>query len=642
MEPRLMMNKHPSTAPKIGHAASRPQGADPLPEGGVRHRLWAPAAESIEVLIYDETGRQVRRSVPLEKEGEEFFSIVDDKGKAGELYQYRLKGDRLPDPFSRWQPGDVSGPSMVVDPAAYRWRVSEWERLPLRESVIYELHVGTFTRDGTFRAAIEKLHHLVELGVTTIELMPVAAFAGRRNWGYDGAMLFAPDSSYGHPDDLRALVDAAHERGLNVLIDLVYNHFGPAGNYLGRYSPYYFNPDLKTPWGDAINFSGDHSRHVRAVFLANAAYWLDEFRLDGFRLDATHEIPDTSTPHLLTEIARICHERGTIVLAEDDRNLASLALPPEEGGSGLDGLWADDFHHTIRVALTGRREGYFANFEGTPEELAQTLHHGWFYSGQVAPATLRERGTPPGKLRLEQLVDCISNHDQTGNHALGERLGHLVSAGAYRAASALLCLTPGTPLLFMGQEWNASTPFLYFTDHHDELGQQVTEGRRREFKDFIEALHRQGDKEVEIPGPQEELTFIRSKLQWDESGLLRHGHTLALYRDLLKLRRETPAIRNRDRKNCRVELLGDGIVGIRFQDTAHSGLLVLIDLQGGHRWTVAGDPFARLPSGWSWQRMLSTNDSRFGGDGSSALDPGAAKVLFHQPETILLQPAQVR
>lgn len=617
-------------------ATLRPQGADLLVSGGVRHRVWAPEASSVEAAIFNDDGDSIVRALPLEREADGFFSTVDEKGEAGERYKYRVDGDVFPDPFSRWQPGDPSGPSMVINPRAYGWQTEKWPRIPLSESVIYELHLGAFTLEGTFRAARRRLDYLVELGVTTIELMPVAAFPGQRNWGYDGVMLFAPDSSYGHPDDFRAFVDAAHKRGLNVILDLVYNHFGPDGNYLASYSPHYFDPHFKTPWGDAINFSGDHSRHVRDVFLANVDYWMEEFHLDGFRLDATHAIVDRSTSHILTEIADAVHERGGIAIAEDDRNLASLAVPANQDGTGLDGLWADDFHHTVRVALTGQREGYFANFDGEPSELVDTLRHGWFFIGQIAPAMKTRRGTPTGKLRLEQFIHCIVNHDQAGNQAFGERLNHLVSPEAYRAASALLCLTPGTPMLFMGQEWAASSPFLYFTDHHDELGRQVTEGRRREFADFVKAIDESGTIE-EIPDPQDEVTFLRSKLQWDEISLAPHAQTLKLYQELIRLRLTTPGVLNRNRENCRVALLGDGVAGIRFQESAHSGFLLLVDLQGGHQWESSGDPFAELPKGWTWQPFFSSNEERFGGDGSPALSAATTRFTFERPELLLLK-----
>jgi maltooligosyltrehalose trehalohydrolase len=623
---------------KSNPPAPRPQGADLLPEGGVRHRVWAPEMKTVEAVIYEEKGEGSRREVRLSPEGNGIFTAVDQEGRGGDRYKYRLDGDGIfPDPFSRWQPEDVFNPSMVIDPRAYRWQVDSWEKIPLCDSVIYELHVGTFTREGTFRSAIARLDHLVSLGVTTVELMPIAAFPGNRNWGYDGVMLFAPDKSYGHPDDLRALVDEAHKRGLNVLLDVVYNHFGPDGNFLAAYSPHYFTSEKKTPWGDAINFSGPGAQHVRAVFTANAAYWMDEFRIDGFRLDATHEILDDSTPHILAEIARVVQARGGLVVAEDDRNLAELSLPSASGGYGLDGLWADDFHHTVRVALLQQREAYFANFTGDPEELVSTLHHGWLYCGQVAPALGSHRGTPTGKLAIDQFIHCISNHDQVGNRAFGERLNHLVSSEAYRAASALICLTPSVPMLFMGQEWAASSPFLYFTDHHDELGALVTEGRRREFKEFFEAIH-ESRAVTAIPDPQDEKTFRQSKLDWNEPADPQHHPVVELYRTLLQLRQQNPDIRHRSRESVAVKLLGDGIVCIHFHHTRHSGLLVLVDLTGGHSCDLSTLQPELLPSGWIWKPFLSTNEKRFGGPLDSVAERSIESIAFTHPEVLLLQP----
>lgn len=628
--------------PESAIQSLRPQGADLLVSGGVRHRIWAPGSQTVELLVYGDSGDEIRRSVALKQEEVEgFHSLVDPHGKAGERYQYRLDNEKVfPDPFSRWQPEGVFLPSMVIDPLAYSWEVDRWRKIPLRDAVIYELHIGTFSEEGTFRGAISKLDHLVSLGITTLEIMPIAAFPGARGWGYDGVLLFAPESSYGHPDDFRALVDAAHKRGLNVLLDVVFNHFGPSGNFLPQFSSGYFDSDKNTPWGNAINFSGKDSQQVRALFLAVVAYWMDEFRIDGFRLDATHEILDDSTPHILTEIALAVHERDGIVVAEDDRNLADLAVPSTSGGVGLDGLWADDFHHTVRVALLQQREAYFANYTGDPEELAETIQRGWFYCGQLAPGLKKKRGTPTGKLRIEQFIQCISNHDQVGNRAFGERLHHLVSPEAYRAASALLCLTPAVPMLFMGQEWAASSPFLYFTDHQEELGKLVTEGRRREFKDFFEVLH-ESRSIKEIPDPQAENTFQQSKLNWEERSSPEHVAVFALYRQLLELRHTTSDIRLRTRDNVKVETLGDGIVSIRFQESRHSGLLVLADLIGGHSWDFSTTKRTDLPPDWTWEPILSSNETRFGGHRDTLEFAQSKPFSFTEPEVLILRPISI-
>ncbi len=460
-----------------GATSARPLGAA-VGAAGVTFRRWAPdhARGGVAIAARDSS----RRLLPLEAESEGFFSGSDPDGRAGDTYRYVLEGQEpLPDVASRFQPEGVFGPSAGVDPLAYAWRHPGWRRPAFHGRVVYELHVGAFTSGGTFRAAIGQLEHLVALGVDTIELMPVADFPGRWNWGYDGVMPFAPARCYGTPDDFRALVDAAHGRGLAVVLDVVYNHPGPAGNHFTRYAAAYFNAAADTPWGASWNLDGDRSGPVREFFRQNAACWLDEFRLDGLRLDATHAIADRSPRHLCAEIADLAHARGAFVIAEDERNAAAVVAAEAPSDWGFDAVWADDFHHSIRVALTGQRESYFGSFEGTPEECADILNHGWKYRGQHFPHWGRRRGSPSQRIPPEKFVVCLSNHDQVGNRPLGDRLPQGFSAAAARAAAMLLCLCPYTPMLFMGQEWSAATPFLFFTDHEPELGGKIDAGRRR-------------------------------------------------------------------------------------------------------------------------------------------------------------------
>ena len=510
----------------------------------MRYRVWAPGAKRVEAVLFSADGKTVARTLELAALDDGFFQAVDPEGRAGDLYKFRLdaeEGKTFPDPLSRFQPQGVHGPSQVVPSGAYAWQHEDTRpRLALDDLVIYELHIGTFTPEGTFLAAIAKLEYLKELGVTAIELMPLADFPGRWNWGYDGVMLYAPARAYGQPDDLRALVDAAHAHGLAVMLDAVYNHLGPDGNYLGAYTKNYFNPAHHTPWGDALNFDGDHHGPVREFFLGNVVYWMEEFHFDGFRLDAVHAILDDSGRHILANIASAVQDRGGFVFAEDERNAAFLATPQAEGGTGLDGLWADDFHHSVRVAVTGERDAYLKDFTGSVEELADTLAHGWHYRGQISPNHGQPRGTECAQLPTHAFCYCISNHDQVGNRAFGERLDVACSREAYRAASALLCLAPYVPLIFQGQEWAASTPFLYFTDHNAELGRLVTEGRRKEFKGF--AAFSDPEAVKRIPDPQAESTFNASKLDWDEIGEGIHAQTRTLYREALRLRREEAAL----------------------------------------------------------------------------------------------------
>ncbi len=506
------------------------EGAELLPEG-VRYRTWCKHSRAA-VSIVDAEGT-VLRHLPLTSEGGGYFSALDPQGAAGDLYRFHF-GDSQgwPDPASRWQPQGVHGPSMVIDPHAFPWTDQKFKAPPYSELVIYELHLGTFTPEGTFRSAIAKLDHLVTLGVNALELMPIADFPGDRNWGYDGVALYAPARAYGHPDDLRALVDAAHARGLAVMLDVVYNHMGPDGNYLGVYHDRYFNEKEHTPWGAALNYG---QSAVRDFFAENASYWLREFHIDGLRLDATHAIIDHSERHILAEISQRVHTLGGFLVAEDERNEPSLLHPVKSGGCAFDGVWSDDFHHVVRVMLTGERQGYYENFTGTPEELAETLEHGWLFRGHRKTVEGELRGGPTDDVPPERFVSCISNHDQIGNRAFGDRLGQTIEPAAYRAASALICLVPFTPMLFMGQEWNASTPFQFFTEHNDELGRLITQGRRKEFRHFAEFA----DPELRetIPDPQAPSTFENSKLRWEE--IAREPHAPIL-RPLPRVSRAPP------------------------------------------------------------------------------------------------------
>ncbi len=584
------------------------QGAEVL-EDGVRYRTWCEH-ERVQVLLVRQDDSVIRK-ISLEPEGDGFFSAIDSKGKAGDLYRYQFNDSQgWPDPVARSQPFGVHGPSMIVGPSAFRWTDANWSAPPLRDLVIYELHLGTFTAEGTFRAAIEKLDYLVALGVNAIEFMPIADFPGGRNWGYDCVYLYAPARAYGTPDDLRALVDAAHARGLTVILDVVYNHLGPDGNYVGCYHRDYWNPRHQTPWGAGFNYE---QPAVRKFFAENPLYWMREFHIDGFRLDATHEIKDDSPTHILAEIAQSVQAHGGFVVAEDDRNESRLIRSRERGGFGMDASWADDFHHVVRVMLTGERESYYENFEGTAAELAQTLTHGWLYRGQTQKTTAQPRGNDASDVASERFIYSISNHDQVGNRARGERLGQVISSAAYRAASALLCLAPQTPMLFMGQEWNASTPFQFFTSHNQELGRKITEGRRREFQNF--AAFRDPKSLQTIPDPQDAETFARSKLRWDEVNESEHAQILRLYQDFLAFRRSHRFFRDRARENWRVMELGHGVLALVFKTANAPDCVVVTDLIGANH-----PPNLRAigPEGDDWREILSSNDARYGGRGEAA------------------------
>jgi maltooligosyltrehalose trehalohydrolase len=445
--------------------------------------VWAPEATSLDV-IFEPPGPPAAK---LERFPDGTFGGLVPGVAAGARYRYRLDGGNLfPDPASRFQPEGVHGPSEVIDPSTFSWTDDGWGGVARSDLVLYEVHVGRFTPEGTFAATARRLPYLAELGVTAIELMPVADFPGARNWGYDGVDLFAPARCYGTPDVLRRLVDTAHHLGLAVFLDVVYNHLGPEGNYLGTFSRYYFSDKHKSPWGQGLNFDGPKSSMVRQFFIENALHWVHEYHVDGLRLDATHAISDEDPRHFVAQLtARVRESAGrpVYVIAEDHRNLAHMVRPEGEGGWGLDGVWADDFHHKVRVALAGDNEGYYRDYTGSMPNLARTLNRGWHFTGQYSAYLHEHRGTDPTGIPPRRFVFCIQNHDQIGNRALGDRLHHQIELSAYRAATVLLLCAPATPLLFMGQEWAATAPFLYFTDHPERWSTRA-EDRWRPSKNY--------------------------------------------------------------------------------------------------------------------------------------------------------------
>jgi maltooligosyltrehalose trehalohydrolase len=502
-------------------------GALPV-EDGIRFRLWAPEASAVTLILDGDTQD---RTVPSTGDG--YFERTVPDATVGIRYQYRLDdGPPMPDPASRYQPEGVHGPSEVIDPSAFAWDDAAWEGRSFSDLVFYELHIGTFTPEGTFGAAIDRLDYLRDLGITALNVMPVADWPGRWNWGYDQAALYAPSRAYGRPDQFRRLIDAAHQRGLAVFLDVIYNHLGPDGAYVAAFAPM-FTDKHQTPWGPAINLDDRYSEGVRALFVDNALHWLDEYHLDGFRLDATHVLRDDSTPHFLAELSAAVDRlqgRPRYLVAEDHRNLNTLLRPRTDGGYGLDAVWADDFHHLIRNITAGDEDGYYAHYaDATAGDVSITLEQGWFYDGKPSRSTGQLRGSSTAPLQPEQCVVCIQNHDQVGNRPTGQRLHHEIPLSTYRAASALLLLAPETPLVFMGQEWATSAPFQFFTDHDEDLGQQVTAGRKAEFEDFPGF---QGT----VPDPQAPETFARSRLRWEELERPPHTGIHALYRDLLRLR----------------------------------------------------------------------------------------------------------
>jgi maltooligosyltrehalose trehalohydrolase len=544
---------------KIRHRM--PFGAEHCQDNQIRFRLWAPKARTVDLCLVEQHGEL---SLPMLKAETGWFELCTDRARAGSRYKFQIDGGpKVPDPASRFQPDDVHGPSEVVDSESFEWRDLGWKGRPWEEAVIYELHTGTFTPDGTFAGVEKRLDYLSQLGATAIELMPVADFPGSRNWGYDGVLPFAPDSAYGRPEDLKRLVQSAHERGLMIMLDVVYNHFGPEGNYLRSYAPQFFTDRHRTPWGEAINFDGAESRMVREFFINNALYWLMEYQFDGLRFDAVHAIVDESNPDILTELAqtvrpRIAGNRTVHLVLENDNNAARYLRPRFGRGNLYDAQWNDDIHHALHVTVTGEHDGYYADYSDTPvARVARCLTEGFDYQGQ--PSVFRGgelRGQPSRDLALTSFVSFLQNHDQVGNRAMGERIVELGEERAIRAAMSVMLLSPEPPLLFMGEEFGAQTPFLFFCDFGPELASAVTEGRRSEFARF-ERFSDPSARE-KIPDPSDIGTFTRSKLDWDALSSDRSQDWLRFYRDLLGLRqkRVVPNLKGVSGNAASFEMLG--------------------------------------------------------------------------------------
>jgi maltooligosyltrehalose trehalohydrolase len=621
-------------------------GAELVQSGGVHFRVWAPRRRTVEVVIED--GAQPR-SFELQPEPDGYFSGLLATAGADTRYRFRLDGgDRLfPDPAARFQPDGPHGPSQVINPHSFKWADNAWPGTSMRGQVIYELHLGTFTPEGTFAAALRELQELADLGVTVIELMPIAEFPGKFGWGYDGVNLFAPAHIYGTPDDLRRFIDRAHAVGLGVILDVVYNHLGPDGNYLSEFATDYFTDKHKTDWGAAINFDGENSAPVRDYYLANAAYWIEEFHFDGFRFDATQNIYDDSPDHILAAIARrvraAANGRSTILVAENEPQQVKLVQPPERGGYGLDALWNDDFHHSALVALTGRKEAYYTDYLGKPQEFISAIKYGYLYQGQWYRWQQQRRGTSDLSLSPTVYINFIQNHDQIANSGKGERCHALTSPGRYRAMTALLLLAPGTPMLFQGQEYAASQPFYYFADHEPELAKLVFAGRNKELSQFrslalpeVQALLR---------APADPQTFELCKLDFTERK--RNAQIYQMHRNLLRLRREDPAFSVQRRGGVDGAVLAAEAFVLRFfgsggvdDPNAFDDRLLLINLGIDLALDPAPEPLLAPPAGQQWGILWSSEDPRYGGLGTPPLDttegwkiPGHAAVVL-KPELI--------
>jgi maltooligosyltrehalose trehalohydrolase len=591
-----------------GGEAWRPSLGAIAHDSGTAFRAWAPKPGKVD-LVVEQQGE--RRVVPLERDGRGYVEHFAEGVRAGARYGYLIDGQGpFPDPCSRSQPGGVHALSEVVDPSGFAWSDAGWTPPPLEELVIYECHIGTLTREGTFDAAIGALPYLRDLGVTAVEVMPVAAFPGRWNWGYDGVALFAPAAPYGGPDGFRRFVDAAHRHGLAVILDVVYNHFGPDGNYTGLYSADYVTNRHRTPWGDAINFDGPNAWGMREFCRENILHWLHDYHVDGFRFDATHAIYDDSQVHILAELSAAveAQPRGDwrpYLIAESHENDVRYLKPRAQGGFAFDAVWADDFHQCVRVALTGEREGYFAGFDGSMAQLARTIRQGFGYEGEFDPGAGEPRGTRARRARWTSFVYCTQNHDQVGNRPFGERLHATAAKADVRAAAMLLLLLPQTPLLFQGQEYFAPQPFQYFTDHEEGLGRLVTEGRRREFAPFS-AFTDLGTRE-RIPDPQAEATYRRSQLDLAEAAEGEAALVLAFHRELIATRRRDAVLRDYRSRRLALRTAGRGqVLTVRY--TSPSGRRLLAVNFGPQAAVRLALPDPRTIA-------LHSNEGRWGGTG---------------------------
>ncbi len=620
-------------------ARALPVGAEFQPEaGGVHFRVWAPDHQSVRVIFEDK-----RPSLDLTAEEDAgYFSAFSGEAAPGARYKYELDEKEVcPDPASRYQPDGPHGFSEVVDPRAFGWSDEAWAGVKLAGQAIYEMHLGTFTAGGNWRSAMEKLPYLRDTGLTLIEVMPVAEFPGKFGWGYDGVQPYAPASIYGTPDDMRAFVDKAHSLGLGVILDVVYNHLGPDGNYLPKFSAYYLTQKYKTDWGQAINFDGEQSGPVRHFFRENAAYWIREFHLDGLRLDATQDIHDESESHILAEIVdaarRAAAPRAIVLIGENEPQNTNLIKPVEAGGFGLDALWNDDFHHSAMVALTGKAEAYYTDYRGSPQEFISALKYGYLYQGQWYRWQKKRRGSSNLGLPRPGMVSFIQNHDQVANSARGQRARELSSPGVLKALTALTLLGPATPMLFQGQEFAASNPFLFFADHKPDLAQLIRRGR----VEFLEQWRSLTLPEMKkcLVDPCSETTFTSSKLDFSE--LEKHQEWYALHRDLLKLRRQDPVFSLQGEHGLDGAVLSESAFVLRyFSADFQTDRLLVVNLGVDLAFNPAPEPLLAPPFSTRWKELWSSDDAAYGGCGTASLDghenwriPGNAAVALY-PVTI--------
>lgn len=613
-----------------------PVGAEPLPGGGVHFRVWAPQRKRVEVVFEGSDDPRLLRYFPLDAEDNGYFSKMIPDAAPGMRYRLRLDGEKsFPDPASRFQPDGPHGPSEIIDGRAFEWRDAKWRGIRLEGQVLYECHIGTFTEQGTWHAAEQQLPHLKELGVTVISLLPVADFVGRFGWGYDGVNLYAPTRLYGRPDDFRSFVDKAHCLGLGVLLDVVYNHLGPEGNYLKEFAPEYFSRRHTTDWGEGINFDGPESGPVREFFINNAKYWIEEYHIDGLRLDATQDIHDDSEQHVLAALTEECEKaaRGSsiLIVAENEPQDTRLLTRREDGGFGIGAAWNDDFHHSAIVAMTGRNEAYYTDYLGRAQEFVSAAKRGYLYQGQRYEWQKKRRGTPTVGISPIRFIHYLDNHDQIANSGRGLRCHMQTSPGRYRAMTALLLLGPQTPMLFQGQEFRASSCYFYFADHREDLAKKVDEGRAQFLAQFRSLAT--GEMRPWLPDPANPETFVRSKLDWRDRA--NNQSTYELHKDLLRLRREDPVFSAQGAHGLDGAVLCDEAFVLRYFAADGDDRLLIVNLGVDLRLRPAPEPLLAPPLNRHWSILWSSESPRYGGRGTADLDsdenwwiPGHAAVAL--------------
>ncbi len=581
---------------------------------GCEFIVWSPLSKTIDLYLNDQD-----KKIRMEKDCEDYWKAMVKDIKPGRKYYYMLNGNKRGDPASNFQPDGIDGPSQIIDHSTFEWQDNDFIPVPLKDYIMYEFHTGTFTPEGTFEAAAKKLDYLEELGITAIEIMPVAQFPGERNWGYDGVFLFAPQSSYGGTKGLKTLVNEAHKKGLSVILDVVYNHFGPEGNFLHEFGPY-FTEKYKSPWGRSVNFDQAYSDHVRDYFIYNAIYWLSNYHIDALRLDAVHAIQDSSAypflAELTSEVEKYSESSGKAhyLIAESDLNDVKVIRPREEHGFNCDAQWSDDFHHSIHTILTQESDGYYSDF-GNPDNLAKAIKNNFVYDGLNSQFRKRKHGNSPEEFPFDKFVHFIQNHDQVGNRAFGERLSELISFEGLKLAAGVLILSPSLPMLFMGEEFGEDNPFLYFVSFLDEnLNEAVKKGRSEEFSSF--------NWEGDIPDPHAETTFAKSKLDWEKIKTNNHKALLAFYKDIIIKRKTIPALTNYERRDTNTKAFEDQKIVTMERQKNRSRLFALMSF---NEKKIKSDFL--FPSGL-WKKILDSSDKKWNGPGS--ITPETADNTMHE------------